>query len=182
MAVDFGRDVARLKDTPRQGWADRLSVEDPESVADHSFSAAMLGMVLADELGLDAEKTLRMALLHDIAEARTGDITPGSMGRDEKLNLERAAMRDMLSKLPPELQGRYGDAWEEYAAQATPEAQLVGQVDKLEMALQASIYAAKGHPAEGLEPFLQTARERITHPRLKELLSEIERTMERTME
>ncbi|MBI5859248.1 MAG: HD domain-containing protein, partial [Nitrosarchaeum sp.] len=76
MILDFFNTSANLKKIPRQGWIDKLSIDNPESVADHTFSMAMMGMIFSDLENYDTEKILKMILLHDLAESITGDITP----------------------------------------------------------------------------------------------------------
>ena len=69
----FALAAARLKGVRRAGWVEKLGMESPESVADHSYATAMLVMARSDEEGLDTALALRMALLHDLAESETGD-------------------------------------------------------------------------------------------------------------
>ena len=71
-------ELNRLKAVPRIGWLLR-GVRDVESVADHSYGVALIAMILADRakargMAVDVERVLRMALLHDLTEARTGDL------------------------------------------------------------------------------------------------------------
>jgi len=79
MLESFFQKILELKNIPRQGWKDKLDMDDVESVADHSYSTAIMSMVLSDLEGLDTEKIIRMALLHDLAESVIGDITPDKM-------------------------------------------------------------------------------------------------------
>jgi len=44
-----------------------------DNIADHSFRAAIIGMILAKMENCDENKVLKMCLFHDLAEARTGD-------------------------------------------------------------------------------------------------------------
>src|SRR5579883_2954540 len=44
-----------------------------DSIAAHSFRTAMIGLVLANMEGVDEAKVLKMCLLHDQAEIRSGD-------------------------------------------------------------------------------------------------------------
>ncbi|MFH0852458.1 MAG: HD domain-containing protein [bacterium] len=51
-----------------------LLAHDPtDNIASHSFRAAFIGYFLAKELKADADKVLKMCLLHDIEEIRTND-------------------------------------------------------------------------------------------------------------
>lgn len=44
-----------------------------DTIASHSFRTAIIGYLLADLEGADKEKVLKMAIFHDVPEARTGD-------------------------------------------------------------------------------------------------------------
>src|SRR5919197_1409601 len=67
--------AGKLKQVRRKGWVDR-GVVDAESVADHSYRLALLAWAVASGRGLDADRALRIALFHDLAEAEVGDETP----------------------------------------------------------------------------------------------------------
>jgi len=82
LLLDFFNIVASLKTIPRQGWIDKLNIENPESVSDHTFSMSVMAMIFSDIQKLDTLKVLRMSLLHDVAESHTGDITPGQISKE----------------------------------------------------------------------------------------------------
>ncbi len=172
MIEDFARIAANLKTVPRQGWINRAGVASPESVADHSYSACVMAMIFGDLLGLDTQKLLRMALLHDLAESATGDITPGQMPNNEKKKLENNTMHGTLAHLPEALREDYGRIWDEFSAGVTPEARLFHEIDRLEMALQAAIYSASLGPEKFIE-FLDSARQSIHTPELKNILDSL---------
>ena len=136
------RSAGKLKELKRTGWVESC-VPDPESVADHSYRVALLAMAISDHEGLDSLKTVRMALLHDLAESTVGDLTPrqkqGNHGE-----LESEAMRGILSTLPEKISKLYLESWEEYQSNETPEARLVHNADKIEMLIQAKEYESKG--------------------------------------
>lgn len=173
LIIDFFNTSAKLKKIPRQGWIDKLLINDPESVADHTFSMAIIGMIFADLEGHNTEKILKIILLHDIAEAIIGDITPEKMSIQRKTELENNAMEKILSNLPKKLQKQYNDLWIEYQLNHSKEAQLVHQIDKLEMALQAKIYSNEGHSEKSLASFFKTAKNEITDPKLMEIFKKI---------
>lgn len=172
--VDFFNASAKLKRVRRQGWVDRLSIPNPESVADHSYSMAVMGMVVSGLEGLDTARTIKMILLHDLAESEVGDLTPGMIGPDEKRLLEDAEFEKILASLPRDMADEYRQIWREYADGTSAESRLVHQVDKLEMALQAAAYRKAGHPEGALETFFESARTQITNPLLREMLAGIE--------
>ena len=68
-----------LKSLLRTGWVNHgMSRDKVESVADHTWGVAFLADSLAAQYapGLDRNKMLRMALIHDFGEVGIGDKTP----------------------------------------------------------------------------------------------------------
>ena len=169
MILDFFHISAHLKKIPRQGWIDKLSIDKPESVADHIFSMAIMGMIFSDLENYNTEKILKIILLHDLAESITGDMTPEQISKEEKRVLENRAMEKILNYLPPSLQKQYSVLWEEYQLNNSKEAKIVHQIDRLEMALQAKIYSNEGYPKEKLDSFFNSASNEIVDPKLLEL-------------
>lgn len=173
MILNFFYTSSNLKKIPRQGWIDKLSTNNPESVADHTFSMAILGMILSDLEKYDTEKILKMILLHDLAESITGDIAPGKISNVEKILLENNTMKKILEDVPRSLQKQYDKLWKDYQNGTSEEAKFVHQLDKLEMALQAKIYSRDGHSDDKLRSFFDSAKNSITHPKLVELFKKI---------
>lgn len=159
-----------LKRTPRAGWR-RIGVREPESVADHSWRLALMAMLYADLLGLDAGKAMRIALLHDLAEARIGDRLPGEWTAKRKHARESAALRAMLRPLPPRLRKRYLALWLDYERARSPEARLVAELDKLEMAAQGLAYEKAGRARGRFGPFWATAERAVASPALRQRLA-----------
>lgn len=173
MILNFFQISANLKNISRQGWIDKLSIDNPESVADHTFSMAMMGMIFSDWENYDTEKILKIILLHDLAESITGDITPEKISKDKKTLLENKTMKQILNELPSLLQKQYNMLWEEYQLNKSKEAKFVHQLDKLEMAMQAKIYLKNGNSKEKLDAFFDSAQNEITDPKLLELFRKI---------
>ena len=73
-ALDFFNIVGRLKRVRRTGWVVR-KIFEPESVADHMYRMSMLVFMLRDPT-IDKDRLLKICLVHDLAEAIVGDITP----------------------------------------------------------------------------------------------------------
>ena len=170
--MEFFNISANLKNISRQGWIDKLSITNPESVADHTFSMAMIGMVLSDLDNYNTEKILKMILLHDLAESITGDFTPEQKSKNEKIILENKVMKKILSHLPENLQTQYLKVWEDYMQNKSTEANLVHQIDKFEMALQAKIYQKKAN-YEQTETFFESAKKEIENPKLIKFLQKL---------
>ena len=129
--VEFLFEVGMLKRTPRSGW--QFLDNGSESVAEHVFRTTMIAFVLARMVGtVDTDKILRLALAHDLPEARTGDlnyVNQKYVEADEAL-----AADDMTRGLPfgEELKALMA----EYRAEASPEAVLAHDADQLEMLLE----------------------------------------------
>ena len=138
-------EIVHLKQLFRQGWLKRdMSTDLCETVAEHSFGNAMLCLLLLnDHPELDGYQVLKLALIHDLGEAYVGDITPhDNVDRDDKIRMETEAVQLILGKLPGG-QKLIND-WLEYEQQSSPEARFVKQVDRLELAMQASVYQHQG--------------------------------------
>ena len=143
-------EIGALKLFPRMGWLVH-GIKNAESVADHCYRMSLLSMILSDTLvekgiNLDTEKVMRLALLHEIAEARIGDIPFTArhyVGSESKEAAERLASQEMLTELGY-LGNRYQDLWEEFETGKTLEAKLVRAADKLEMMIQVLTYEKTG--------------------------------------
>lgn len=173
MLFEFFYLVAELKKVRRKGWQDKVGILQPESVADHSYSMAIMAMVLSDLKGLDTHKILKMSLIHDLAESVIGDLTPDEISRTDKVQLENQTMSEILSKVPTKIAHDYTKIWEEYQQGSSKEASLVHEVDRLEMALQAKKYITEGYSSDNLQTFLKAARENVKSEEVKEILDEI---------
>ncbi len=124
----------QLKELPRAGWL-RVGIEAPESVAAHSWGIAWLAMLLCPP-ELDRGRVLAMAALHDLPEVIVGDITPcDGISPQDKHRREALAAAQLLEHHPALLA-----IWQEYTDNRTAEANLVHQLDKLDMAIQAIRY------------------------------------------
>ena len=156
-ALDALLEAYALKDERRTGWQLR-GVDEPESVAAHAWGVAYLVLALGDRFredlpGLDLDRALRLAVVHDVAEAETGDIatradsTADTVDRDAKETAERAAMAGLAGPLPD----RVRDAWEAYESRESPEAVFVKECDLLDVCLQAVVYERgdRYDPADG---------------------------------
>ncbi len=156
--------IQHLKHLYRQGWLKAgVPRERCETVADHIFGVAMLCWLLVEAGAVPAvnlDRVLRMALIHELGEIYAGDLTPSDAIPPEE---KHARERQSLERVLEGMQGA-GDIralWEEFEQGETPEARLVRQVDRLEMALQAVTYTREG-ALERPEAFFQSARQTIT--------------------
>ena len=162
-----------LKNVPRRGWQNKLKLEDVESVSDHSYSVAMMSMVLSDLQDLNTEKIIKMALLHDLAESVVGDITPDEIKNEKKINMENQAMKQILENLPSNISQKYNALWDDFQNNSSMEANFLHEIDKLEMAFQAKFYLNKGISKDKLRSFFKTANDEIKNKQLRDILSSV---------
>lgn len=174
--IEFFKIANNLKWTKRRGWVAKVKVEEPESVADHCYLMALMCMVLADLKGLNSSKAVKMALLHDLAESIVGDYMPEDISSKRKDEEESKAIKTILDKLPPRLRSNYGRVWHEYKKRSSKEAVLVHQIDKLEMALQASDYLHKGYDADLLRQFFDSASMHVKDKALLRMLNSLKQS------
>ena len=153
-----------LKELPRAGWR-RVGVRDAESVAAHSWGVAWLVLALCPQ-GVDRGQALAMAVLHDLAEVRVGDLTPhDGVDPADKAEREAAALEELLEPVPGG--DRLVALWQDFEEGRSPEARFVRVCDRLDMALQARRYADRQgvHTAE----FVASALDAIEDPALRAL-------------
>ena len=164
-----------LKDHKRVGWQIR-GIGDPETVADHSWGTALLCLLYAEAAGVEVDRAAAMALVHDAAEALTGDVAARVDESDRTITLqqkqenERAAIEQLFPATGSAAPVR--ELWQEYEASATAEAQFVRDMNLVDMCLQAlryqrdrrydinARYASTGG-FERLDEFFATAESRL---------------------
>jgi putative hydrolase of HD superfamily len=153
-----------LKALPRAGWV-RAGVARPESVADHSWGVAYLVLALCPP-GLDLGRALAIAVVHDLAEVATGDITPhDGVAREEKARRESSALEQLLA--PLDRAAELHALWRELEDGSSPEGRFVKACDRLDMAIQARRYAADSG-ADTAE-FVESALAELDDPDLRAL-------------
>ncbi|XP_042989806.1 5'-deoxynucleotidase HDDC2 isoform X1 [Carya illinoinensis] len=154
-AIDFLSLCHCLKTTKRTGWV-RKEIKDPESIADHMYRMGLMALIASDIPGVDRNKCIKMAIVHDIAEAIVGDITPSDgISKAEKSQREREALDHMCKLLGGGSRAQeIGELWSEYEENSSPEAKVVKDLDKVEMILQALEY--ENEQGKDLEEFFQS--------------------------
>lgn len=111
---------------------------------------------------LDISRCTSMALVHDMAEAIVGDITPmDKVSKPEKSRRESTTMDFLTSKLLSPSAGvgsiagsEIKDLWREYEDGKTLESRFVHDIDKIELVLQMMEYERGGKGKVDLSEFL----------------------------
>jgi len=146
------------------------------------YRMALLAMCSSDT-DLDLPKCVMMCLVHDLAEAQVGDITPREgIPKAEKCRLETEAMRNFVHEMlhnSPAAQKIEG-LWKEYEDGQTDEARFVKDLDRFEMAAQALEYE-HSHKTQNLQAFFDSSLPHIRHPEVQawgeDLVSERKRML-----
>ncbi|KAJ4901764.1 Metal-dependent phosphohydrolase [Raphanus sativus] len=125
--------------TPRAGWVKR-ELKDSESIADHMYRMGLMALVSTDIPGVNRDKCRKVAIVHDIAEAILGDITPtcGISKEEKKVKHFNTCANSWVEE--KEVTEEIAELWREYEANESPEAKVVKDFDKLEIILQALEY------------------------------------------
>lgn len=137
--LDLLRELQSLDRVPRMGYNQR-GVADPESVSEHAFHVVFLVWTLAREVPeVDTLRAVELALVHDLAEVRFGDLPRTAadyLPAGAKAQAELAAITDLLAPMA----GHPAELLKEYQDRNTPEACLVSLCDKLQLLIKASVY------------------------------------------
>ncbi|KDE05398.1 hypothetical protein MVLG_04195 [Microbotryum lychnidis-dioicae p1A1 Lamole] len=178
--LGFFHTLERLKTNKRTGWVNN-NVRLPESIADHMYRMSMMALVLPPptngEPPLDISRCVMMSLVHDLAEADVGDITPehaSGISREQKHLMEQAAMERIKRLLghPSIASLRVESLWREYEDRQTPEAKFVKDLDQFELAVQGVEYE-KAQGIQSIQAFFDTTVSRILHPTVKQWAREL---------
>jgi putative hydrolase of HD superfamily len=121
-------------------------------------------MMLADEvtargLEVNCERVLRMALLHDWAETRVGDMpktATGYFGAEARKCAETSAFADVVAGVGSS-ESEYQELYKDYEERVSLEARLVKAADVIDLLVEA--YALQRSGARGLDEFWQVAEQ-----------------------
>jgi putative hydrolase of HD superfamily len=172
--VPFFHLLERLKTTKRAGWC-RFGIEDGESISDHMYRMSILTMMAPKSVRdkLDIVRCTHMALIHDMAEALVGDITPvDNVPKDDKSRREAETMdyicQNLLGRYNGGLNGQeIRELWQEYEDSLTPESLFVHDIDKVELISQMVEYERVKNCSKDLGEFTWVTK-KIISPVVKE--------------
>lgn len=148
--LDLLLETQALDRVPRFGYLIR-GVDQPESVTEHSWHVLFLVWTLAERIPeMDRGRALDLAMVHDLAELRLGDLARTAtryFPAGAKRQAESAAMAEILRPLPDKTLALL----EEYQEGKSDEARLVKACDKLQLMIKVAVYENWG--ARGMTRF-----------------------------
>ncbi|GII66763.1 haloacid dehalogenase [Sphaerisporangium krabiense] len=168
----FLYEIGLLKRYKRTGWL-VAGVRDPESIADHSFRAAMIAVVITALEGGNVERAALLSLLHDTQETRITDI-PYVGKRYLKTTPNEVVTEDQLRGVPEQVRAIIGAVVGEYEEKESIEAICARDADKLECLMQAIEYREQGN--QNTQPWIDSSLAALKTPSAKRLAEEALRT------
>jgi len=175
--IEFLKYISKLKLTVRTGWDIHDVKGIKETIGSHSFGATFIAWVMAKKEEVDVDRTVKMALIHDLLEGIIGDITPYDKTYRIKEILEKEAINKLEKLLPEELKDDVKNLIDELIEGKTKESQIVTQADKLDTAFQAYLYEkekyGKNIENSDLSEFFNSIKKMCKEGFSKELLNYI---------
>ena len=138
--LEFLYEIGALRLIRRQ-WS-RFHLHNVQNLAEHHYRVMWLALVIAaGEKQGDSEKILKMAMVHDIAESRTGDVD--YLARQYVIRNEAQGIKDML--VGTSLKDEFLGLWNEYEARKSIEAKIVKDADNLDVDMDLREQWSAGH-------------------------------------
>lgn len=170
--LTFLRLAGQLKRIPRSGWV-HYKIPNPESVAEHTSRCGLAAIAIGA-----SPRATKMALVHDLAEALVGDITPlCGVSEDTKRDWERAALHKIVRHVDPAVAEEVVELWEEFEDGTSEDARVVKDIDKLELILQADEYeeAEQASANNRLQPFFDCTQDVFQTDQVRDIAVELRR-------
>ena len=143
------------------------------------YRMAMFSFLIPEASQLDRIKCMKMALIHDLAEAIVGDITPYcGIDKEEKKRREHKAIIE-ISSLVPNLSGDdILKLFNEYESQESPEALWVKDCDRYDMIQQAFEYEKRDEVPMKHQEFFESTKGKFLNPFFVNLVEELNKQRE----
>jgi len=148
-------------------------VKIPDTVAEHSYRAAIIAYVLADLEGEDSEKAACMLLFHDTPEARTGDHNKIAQRYIDREGVEERVLEDQINLLPKKVAESVAKYWKVEHKGSSKLAKVAYDADLLETAVQAKEYLDLGYPTKG---WIDNVKKHLKTKNGLKLVLELEKT------
>ena len=151
--VEFLYEIGTLRFLHRQ-WRQFLN-PDVANIAEHTLRVAWLALLIAKQEGGNEERVLKLAMVHDVGESRSVDVT--YISRQYVERNERLAVADTFEDTT--LGAEMTSLWEEVELRETLESKIVKDADNLDIEIELMEQRAKGEALP--EVFAESRGERI---------------------
>jgi putative hydrolase of HD superfamily len=141
--IKFYSCIDKIKHIERTGWKDIGVTGVKDTIASHSFGAALLGWIISKNNKLNETKIIKLLLIHDLVMAYMVDYTPNDREYPSKKDIENQNIKSLLKDVPEEIKKEFSDLFKEYQAGKTEEAMLAREADKLDTLFQAYFYSKR---------------------------------------
>jgi 5'-deoxynucleotidase YfbR-like HD superfamily hydrolase len=139
--TNFFFEMGNLRKVLRSHQQLLLTYDLTDTIASHSFRVAFIGYFLAKELGADADKVLKMCLMHDIEESRSMD--HHWVSKKYVKVYQEEITNDQFDGLPNS--GELVELINEYEERKTEEAKIAKDADMLDQILLLREYQWQGN-------------------------------------
>src|SRR3989338_7953610 len=167
--LNFFYESGQLKRVKRSGWW-LIGIENPESVAEHSFRTAVIGYFLAKLEKVDENKVTLMCLFNDLHEARLNDLHKVGHKYINFKEAETKAHKEQTYDLDKNIFSLH----KEFQEQKTKESIVARDADLLENAVQAKEYMDQGY--KDAKNWIDNIKTILKTKNAKELLKSVEKT------
>ena len=129
--IEFFYEIGQLRLIKRM-WR-RFFQSETANIAEHTLRVIWISLAIAkNEKVKDEEKIIKMALVHDITESRTGDVD--YISRQYSEMKEELAIKDILNATV--LEKDFLNVWKEYEQRKSLESRIVKDADTLDCDLE----------------------------------------------
>ncbi|CAK7896450.1 5'-deoxynucleotidase Ygk1p [[Candida] anglica] len=168
--------VRLLKTQKRTGWVDhKVPHASVESISDHMYRMSVISLLITNP-EVNKDKCVKIAVVHDLAEALVGDITPfDGVTKPEKSRREFETIKylsSIVKEYNPKAAEEILELWLDYEEIRCLEARYVKDIDKFEMIQQAWDFEQEYGDKYNLSQFY-SARDQIKTPEFQELCDEL---------
>ncbi len=138
--IDLLFEIGCLRFVDRS-WKQYLNL-DIANLSEHHFRVAWIALLLAGKKKIkNTDKIIKMALLHDVAESRTGDLA--KMQKKYTERFEKKAVADIFAGTV--LEKEFLELYDEYEKRKSIESQIVKDADNLDVDFEMKEQKTRGY-------------------------------------
>lgn len=120
----------------------RFHNTETQNLTEHHFRVTWIALLIAKhEKVTNTDKIMKMAMVHDISESRTGDVD--YLARQYVIRDESKGIKDVFKNTA--LEKEFVDLWHEYEDRECIESKIVKDADNLDIDLELQEQSARGN-------------------------------------